>query len=142
MAARIRKTLETAELNAHDIVRQRYELSKELQELHTDVTLLSETRLKPHESFFIENYHIYRTYCPGRKGRTAFAVRKGIPHNHVDLPPLRKVETTGSPDISEILLAALCKPASSAWFDSDIIELLTLRHKSILADDLNHKYIF
>jgi hypothetical protein len=32
---------------------------------------------------------------PGRKGVTGFAVRKGIPHNHVDLPPLVSVEATG-----------------------------------------------
>jgi hypothetical protein len=28
-------------------------------------------------------------------GLTAVAVRKGIPHNHVDLPPLISIEATG-----------------------------------------------
>jgi hypothetical protein len=32
---------------------------------------------------------------PGRKGGTAIAVRKGIPHSHVDLPPLISIEATG-----------------------------------------------
>jgi hypothetical protein len=42
-------------------MRQRYELSKQLQDLHVDVALFSETRLKSHERFFISNYHFYRT---------------------------------------------------------------------------------
>jgi hypothetical protein len=46
------------------------------------VALLSERQLKPHERFFIPNYHIYGTdIFSGRKGKTAFAIRKGIPHN-------------------------------------------------------------
>jgi hypothetical protein len=66
-------------------VRQRYELSKQLQDLHVDAALFSETRLKPLERFFISNYHFYRTdRYPGTKGGTAVAVRKDIPHNHVD----------------------------------------------------------
>jgi hypothetical protein len=28
------------------------------------------------------------------KGGTVFALRKGIPHNHVDLPPLFSIEVT------------------------------------------------
>jgi hypothetical protein len=60
------------------------------------VALLSDTHLKPHERFFTPNYHIYRTdRFPGRKGGTAVAVRKGIPHNHADLPPLVSIEATG-----------------------------------------------
>jgi hypothetical protein len=49
---------------------------------------LQQRQLKPHERFFISNYHFYRTdRYPDRKGGTAVAVRKGIPHNQVDLPP-------------------------------------------------------
>jgi hypothetical protein len=76
-------------LNANSIARQRYKLSKQLQELHVDVALLSETFLKPLERFFIQNYHIYRVDpIAGRIGGIAFAGRKGIPHSNVDLPPL------------------------------------------------------
>jgi hypothetical protein len=46
--------------------------------------------------FYIPNYHFYRIdRHPERKGRTAVAVGKGIPHKHVDLPPLVSVEATG-----------------------------------------------
>jgi hypothetical protein len=77
------------------IWRQRYELSKQLQDLHTDVALLSETHLKPHQRFFVPFYYSYGTDCfPGRKGGTAVAVRKDIPHNRVDLPPLVSIEAT------------------------------------------------
>jgi hypothetical protein len=64
----------------------RYELSKQLKDLHVDVALLSETHLKPREEFIIPNYHFYRSgRSPGRKGGTTVAVSKETPHNHVDL---------------------------------------------------------
>jgi hypothetical protein len=84
MAARVYRPLTVIAFNENDIWRQRYELNKQLQDLKIEVALLSETRLKPNERFFIPNYHIYRTDClPGRKGGTAIAVRN--PHNHIDL---------------------------------------------------------
>jgi hypothetical protein len=95
---------------------QSYELNKQLQDLHVDVVaLLTETHLKP---FFIPNYHFYRTdRHPGRKGGTAVAVRKGIPHNHVDLPPLVSAEATGvciPIGNSEVLFAAVYKSPGRA----------------------------
>jgi hypothetical protein len=81
MAARIHRPLKIMALNANGIWRKRYELSKQLQDLHIDVALFSETHLKPRERFHIPNYHFYRTdRFPGRKGGTAVAVRKGILH--------------------------------------------------------------
>jgi hypothetical protein len=75
--------------------------------------MLSETHLKHHERFFIPNYHFYYTNrCPGRKGGTVIAVRKGFPHKHTDLPPLVSTEATGvciSIGRSEVLLAAVYK---------------------------------
>jgi hypothetical protein len=67
MAATAHRPFKVIAFNANGIWRQRYELSKQLQ----DLTYISETHLKPHVKFFIPNYHF-----PGRKG---------IPHNHVDL---------------------------------------------------------
>jgi exonuclease III len=128
MAARVHRPLKVIAFNANGIGRQCYELSKQLQDLHIDVALLSETHLKPHERFFIPNYHFYQADCfPGKKGGTAVAVRKGTPHNHVDLPPLNSAEATGvciPIGSSEVLLAAVYKPPGRAWSDADIIELL------------------
>jgi hypothetical protein len=113
---------------------------------YMDVALLSETHLKRHERFFIPNYHFYRTdRFPGRKCRTAVAVRKGIPHNHVDLPPLVSIEATGvciPTGNSEVLLAAVCKSPGHTWDDADITELFSFRHKSFMSGDLNKKYPF
>jgi hypothetical protein len=73
------------------------------------------------------------------------AVTKGIPHNYVELPPLVSVVATrvcipiGN---SEMLLAAVCKSPGHAWNDTDITKLLSFRHKSILAGDLNAKHPF
>jgi hypothetical protein len=83
------------------------------------VALLSETNLKSHERFYIPNYHFYCTESfPWRNGGTAVAVRKGIPHNHVDLSPFVSVEATGVfIPISniEVLLAAVYKSPGKAW---------------------------
>jgi hypothetical protein len=146
MATRVHRPLKVLALNANSIGRQRYELSKQLQKLHVDEALFSETYLKPHERSFIPNSHFHRTdRYPGRKGGTAIAVRKGIPHNHVDLPPLVSVEATGfciPVGNSEVLLAAFYKSPSRAWSDIDITELLSFRPKSILAGDLTLKTHF
>jgi hypothetical protein len=94
------------------------------------VSLLSETHLKPPERFFILNYQFYLTDCfPGRKGRTAVAVRKGIPHNHAIRPPFVSTEATGvciPIGSNEVLLAAVYKSQGQARNDADIIELLRL----------------
>jgi hypothetical protein len=75
------------------------------------VALFSETHLKPHAKFFISNYHFCWTDCfPARKVGTAVEVRKCIPHNNVDLPPLVSIEATGvciPIGNSEVLLAAI-----------------------------------
>jgi hypothetical protein len=47
--------------HANGIWRRTYELSKQLQDLHIDAALLSGTHFKPHERFFIPNYHFYQT---------------------------------------------------------------------------------
>jgi hypothetical protein len=41
MAARVHRPLKVIAFNAHGIWRRRYELSKQLQDLHIDVALLS-----------------------------------------------------------------------------------------------------
>lgn len=105
--------------------------------------LLSETYLKPHESFLIPNYHSYRTNrFPSMKGRTAIAVRKGIPHIRVDLLPLISVEASEfciPTANSKVLLAAVHISQSRAWSNADIIELLCIERSSLLTDDLNAK---
>jgi hypothetical protein len=132
--------------NTNGFAKQRYELSKQLQDVHVDVAMLSQTHLKIRERFFIPNYHFYRTYrYPGRKGGTAVAVRIGIPHNHVDLPPLVSVKATGvciPIGKSEVLLASVYKSLGRTWSDADITEPLSFRCKSILTSDLNAEHPF
>jgi hypothetical protein len=110
------------------------------------VALLSETHLIPHWRFFIQNYHFYRTdRFPGRKGGTAVAVRKGIPPNHANLPPLVSIEATEDciPICnSEVLHSAVHTSTAHDCNDADITELLVLRHKALMAGDLNAKHPF
>jgi hypothetical protein len=47
MAASVHSPLKVIEFNANDIRGQRYELNKQLQVLHTDVLLLSDTFQTP-----------------------------------------------------------------------------------------------
>jgi hypothetical protein len=79
------------------------------------------------------------------KGGTAVAVKKCIPHNHVDVPPLISIEATGvciPIGNNEILLAAVNRSPGRAWSDADITELLSFRKNCILAGDLNTKHPF
>jgi exonuclease III len=146
MATRVHRPLKVIAFNANGIGRQRYELSKQLQDLNIDVTLFSETHLKLHERFYIPNYNFYQIdRHPGMKGGTAVAVRKGIPHSHVDLPPLISIEATGvciPIGNNEILFAAVYRSPGHAWIDADITELLSFRKKCILTGDLNAKHPF
>jgi hypothetical protein len=47
MAARFHRPLRVVAFNVNETARQHYKLSKQLQELHRDVALLSETHVKP-----------------------------------------------------------------------------------------------
>jgi hypothetical protein len=60
MANRVHRSLRVIAFNADGNLRQRYDLSKQLQDLHIDVDLFSETYLKPHEGFCIPNYQFHR----------------------------------------------------------------------------------
>jgi hypothetical protein len=144
MNTSIHRPLKVVAFNTNGIIRQRYELSKQLQTPRIDLALLSETYLKTHETFSVRNDHIYRNdRHPGGKGGTAVAVRKGVPHSYVDLPPLISIEATGvciSVGTQETLPAAVCKSPVREWRDTDINELLSLRNKAVFAGDLNAKY--
>jgi hypothetical protein len=107
------------------------------------VALLSEICLEFHERFVIPNYHVFRAArFSGFKGGTAVAIRKDIPYNRVDHLHLVSTEATvicipiGN---REILLVAVYKHLHRAWSDADVINLLNLRKKSLLAGDLNAK---
>jgi hypothetical protein len=52
MANRIHRPLKIIAFNANGIMKQRYEISKHLQDLHVDVALFSETHLKSHGGFY------------------------------------------------------------------------------------------
>jgi hypothetical protein len=56
MVTNIHRPLKVSAFNAKGIMRQRYELSKQLQNLHVDVALFSDTHLKPLEKFIMSNY--------------------------------------------------------------------------------------
>jgi hypothetical protein len=95
MVTRFNRPLKVLVFNTNDIWRQRYELSKQLQDLHIDVALPSDTHLKLHERFFIRNYKFYRTdRYPGRRGGTVVAVKKRHPIQPCRLNPLISVEAT------------------------------------------------
>jgi len=110
-----------------------------------DVALLSETILSL-TKFYIPNYLFYRTdRFPERKDGTAVVIRKGIPHTNVDLAPLVSVEATGvyiPIGNNEVFLAAVYKSPRRTWNDADIMKLLTVKHKTVLAGDLNAKNPF
>jgi hypothetical protein len=95
--------------------------TKQLQDLKTNLTLFSETDLKPHMRFYIPNCDIYRTDSEdGHKGGTAVAVKKGIPWTCVDF---LSVEATGvciPIGNTEIFLEVAHKCPQRLWSDTDI----------------------
>jgi exonuclease III len=126
MASRFNTLINFIAFNTNGIWRRRYELRKQLQDLHIDMALLSETHLKLNEKFFIPNYHFYRSDCfVGQKKirGTAVSVQKCIPQNHVHLPTLVSIQATGMcipTGDSEVLLAAVYKSPGHPWSDADI----------------------
>jgi hypothetical protein len=148
MCSRVHRPLKILAFNAIGIGRQRHELSKQLQDFSIDVALFSETYLKHHEMFNTTNYHVYRMdQYPGRKGGTAIAVKKGIPHDHVELPALVSVEATGvcipvGNYVAGLPLAAVYKSPGWPRNNTDILKLLGFKEKTILAGDLNAKHPF
>jgi hypothetical protein len=93
---------------------------------------------------YIPNYDIYWTDREdGHKGRTAVAVKKGIPHTYVNLPLILSVQATGvciPVGNTEIPVVGVFKFPQSLWSDTDITELLGFRNKSIFAGDLKAKH--
>jgi hypothetical protein len=77
--------------------------------------------------FLTPNYHFYGTNrFTGRKVGTAVAVRKYIPHKHIDLGPRVSTEATGGCrpiGNSEVILATVYKSPGHAWNNADITEL-------------------
>jgi hypothetical protein len=68
-----------------------------LQDSKIDVALFSDTPPEIYVRFYISNYGFYRTDREdGHKGGTAAAVKKGIPHTCIDLPPPLSGEATGA----------------------------------------------
>jgi hypothetical protein len=115
MATRIHRPLKDIAFNGNGIMKQRYELSKQLQDLYVDVAVLSETHLKPHERFFISNYlFIVPTATRVEKAELSLRLGEALVN-------------------SEILLACVYKSPGRAWRDADITELLSIRRRSILA---------
>jgi hypothetical protein len=67
-------------MKENGIRRQRYELSKQLEELHVDVALFSETHLKPHERFLFQiNTFIERTAIRAEKAELLLQLEKASP---------------------------------------------------------------
>jgi hypothetical protein len=107
--------------------------------------VFSETHLKPHERFFIPNYHFYRTdHFPGTKGGTVGSKKRHSPQ------PCRPASACFNRSHwvfilignSEMLIAAIYKSSGHAWIDADITEFLNFRHKLLLAGDLNAEHPF
>jgi hypothetical protein len=129
--------------NANGIRRQRYELRKQLQSVKIDMALFSDTYLKPHERFPLQNYHFYRA---NRFRVEKIELPKQLENEfHTSfqyLPPLVSVQATGvciPIGNNEALLAAVYKSPRRVWSDANIIELLGVRKKAVLAGDLNAK---
>lgn len=129
------------------IGRQLCELGKQLQDHRTTASTLGERiEIPPEILHFKISPPSDRPLSGLKKGGTAVAVTKIIPHNYADFPSLIFVDPQGSAhrlDVGKKMHAALFKspdPACcEAEVETEVIALLTLRSKSVLASDLNAK---
>jgi hypothetical protein len=58
MPATVHRPLKIIAVNANNIGNQAYKVRKQLKVIKIDVTLFSETHLKPHIRFYILNYNL------------------------------------------------------------------------------------
>jgi hypothetical protein len=129
MASRVHRSLKVIAINANGIGRQRYELSKQLQDLHVDVALLRDISNLTRGSIF----------------QILTSIEFITTREYVDLHPLISIEATGvciPIGNNEILIAAVYRSPGRAWSDADTTGLLSFRKKSILAGDMNAKHSF
>jgi hypothetical protein len=112
----------------------RYDLSKQLQDLHIDLTVLSQTHFQPHERSLFKIITYIESIDTQKEDGTTVAGKKGIPHNDADLPPLVSIKATevcipiGN---TEILLAAVSKSPGSNWSNTYITKLLIFRNNRL-----------
>lgn len=62
--------------------------------LKMDVALFSETKLKSHMGFDVRKNIYWTDHEDRHKGAAVIAVKKGISHTCIDLPPFLSVEAT------------------------------------------------
>jgi hypothetical protein len=79
VVTRVHRPLKIVAFNINGIGKQRFELGKQQKDRRIDMALLSETRLKLHERFFIPNYHVYRTSLSGVKRRNCRLCQERYP---------------------------------------------------------------
>ena len=89
-----RKSLRLACWNAYGVRGRKLELEHFLSQHGVDICLLSETLLKPEQTFRLANYVCH---CIDRRtlgGGTAILVCRGIVHHSVPVPGLTHLEAT------------------------------------------------
>jgi hypothetical protein len=80
MATKIHRSLKVIAFNANGIGRQRYELSKQLQDLHVDVALFSGTYLKLMRGFSVKiTTFIKPTATRAEKAELPLQLEKAFP---------------------------------------------------------------
>ena len=88
------KALGLACWNADGVRGRKLELENFLSQHGVDICLLSETFLKPDQTFRLANYFCHRTDRPTVGGGTGILVRRGMVHHSVPVPRLTHLEAT------------------------------------------------
>lgn len=122
---------------------KQYELNKFLNESHADVICLQETFLNHHNSFYVNNYTVYRRDRDAHGGGVAILLKDNIRHKPLNVPELNSVEfiaieikIRGSP----LIIASAYSPKYSTHFKNDILQMFHLGSEMLIFGDFNAKH--
>ena len=136
------RSLKILNWNASSVISKKAEFQHLLHRLSIDIACVSETFLKPHISFNIPHYSIYRTDRVTHGGGTAILIKSTIPHAHTPLTNLTNIETTTIAlylGKDKILLSACYKPPNKILFPSDLDAILPRATTAVAIGDFNAK---
>lgn len=131
--------------NATGIRNKKSEVTEFIEKHKIDILFVSETHLRPAQSFRLRNMIGYRTDRFNRKGGgTAIFLKSNITHNVETLPNLRTLEATAvTIDTNQgktTLIAAYLSPGADL-IEEDFITIFDRFERILLCGDLNSKHL-
>lgn len=105
-----------------------------------DILFINETKLKATETLKIRNYNSYCSNRENAAGGVAILIRRGIPHERVEIKRVVSIEHICIRLQSNIYLIAAYNKPSNSFSHSDLDSLLEVSNKVLVVGDLNARH--